>query len=89
MGGYKIEITGKSDLGELAQIPVTLFTQSIPIAVFTWNGTNGEWVTKDKNIVFLTKYSVLRLYFGQNGVQLKDLKLTFIEDLENIRDISE
>lgn len=89
VGGYKIEITGKSDLGELAQIPVTLFTQSIPIAVFTWNGTNGEWVTKDKNIVFLTKYSVLRLYFGQNGVQLKDLKLTFIEDLENIRDISE
>ena len=31
IGGYRIEMTGKSELSELAQIPVTVFYQSVPM----------------------------------------------------------
>lgn len=86
-GGYYVELTAKSDLGELSQIPITIYCQSTPIGVFTWNGTGGKWTVQQKKILLKSKYEVVRLYFGQNGVQLK--KLTFrmekqIKDIENI-----
>lgn len=79
-GGYEVELTAKSDLGPLAQIPVTLYIQSIPMIVFTFNGTNGEWMTVKKKIIFSQKYQMLKLHFGQSGVELKDIKFTFVKD---------
>ena len=86
-GGYYVEITGWSDLGELAQIPVTIFLQSTPVGVFTWNGTGGKWVTQTKRILLHSKFSTIRLYFAESGVKLGKIKFIFdinIKDIENI-----
>ncbi len=77
VGSYMAEITAKSELGELAQIPVTLFYQSVPMAVFTFNGTGGQWDGRERKVVFHNKYAVLRLYFAQNGLDVKEIKFTF------------
>jgi len=88
-GGYYVEMTGKSDLGELAQIPVTIFVQSTPVGVFTWNGTGGKWAVQQKRILLHSKYAVVRLYFGENGLQLKKLKFTMANDIKDIKNIDE
>jgi beta-glucosidase len=76
-GCYKMEITGSSELSELAQIPIGIFFQSIPSGTFTFNGTGGEWKTLERKILLSSKYGVVRFYFGGNGLKLKDLKFTF------------
>lgn len=88
-GAYRLEITGKSDLSEVAQIPVSIFFQSVPGGTFIWNGTGGEWVTRDRNILFMNRYGILRMYFGGGGVQLRDMRFTFISDISEVQDISE
>lgn len=85
LGEYQVEITAKSDLGELAQLPVTLFYQSVPFAMFTFNGTGGEWVTMERKVELHNKYAVLRLYFGQNGLTLKEIKFTYKRSLLETR----
>ena len=86
VGGYQVSLTAKSDLGELAQMPVTLFYQSIPNAVFTFNGTGGAWRTIEKKVLLKNKYSVLRLYFAQNGLMPKEICFRFDKPLEEIMD---
>jgi len=85
LGEYQVEITAKSDLGELAQLPVTLFYQSVPFAMFAFNGTGGEWVTMERKVELHNKYAVLRLYFGQNGLTLKEIKFTYKRSLLETR----
>jgi beta-glucosidase len=88
-GGYDVEMTGKSDLGELAQIPITIFVQSTPVGVFTWNGTGGKWVTQRKRILLHSRYSAVRMYFGESGVQLQKLKFTLLQEIKDIDNIDE
>ena len=85
LGEYQVEITAKSTLGELAQLPVTLFYQSVPFAAYTFNGTGGEWVTLERKVELHNKYAVLRLYFGQNGLDLKEIKFTYKRSLMETR----
>lgn len=82
LGEYTVSLTAKSELGELAQMPVTLFYQSVPNAVFTFHGTGGKWHTIEKNVGLKNKYSVLRLYFGQNGLVPKEICFRFDKALE-------
>ncbi len=76
-GGYEIELTAKSELGSLAQIPVTLFIQNSPSAVFTFNGTDGEWLAIKKRIMLDQKYNLLKLCFSQAGIEAGRLRLIF------------
>ena len=76
-GGYRVALTARSDLGELAQIPVTLQVGGTPSAVFTFNGTGGAWASIEKKVVFPHKYALLRLYFGQSGLDVKEIRFTF------------
>lgn len=89
IGGYTVEITAKSDLGELAQMPVTLFYQSVPMASFIFNGSKGEWDTRSRKVVLHNKYAVLRLFIAQNGLTLKDIKFTFHKPVEEIDSFEE
>lgn len=87
VGGYYVSLTAKSELGELAQMPVTLFYQSIPNAVFTFNGTGGAWHTIERKVMLMSKYSILRLYIAQNGLTLKEIHFRFDRPLTEISDI--
>lgn len=83
-GGYRVQLRAGSELGELAQLPVTLINGSVPRAVFTFNGTGGEVVTIEKKIVFKSKYAVLRLYFGQNGLDIKEIRFIYDKPFADI-----
>lgn len=80
LGTYKITLTGSSELNELAQLPCTIFYTGIPIASFTFQGTNGKEVEISKEIVLPTRFSVCRLQVANNGLKLKDIKFTFVND---------
>lgn len=82
LGYYKAEITAKSELGELAQIPVTLFFQGTPRGVYTFNGTGGKWVTQTRIADLSIKYAIMRLYFPQNGIEVKQIKFIFDRPFE-------
>ena len=78
-GIYNVEITAKADQGELAQIPVSIFFNGILCASITWNGTNGKWDSKNMKALLFSKHSVIKLYFAQSGLVIKDIHFTFKE----------
>ena len=82
LGYYKAELTAKSDLGELAQIPVTLSFAGTPHGVYTFNGTNGQWVTQTREADLGMKYAIMRLYFPQNGIEVKQIKVVYDRPFE-------
>lgn len=82
LGYYKAELTAKSDLGELAQIPVTLSFAGTPRGVYTFNGTNGQWVTQTREADLGMKYAIMRLYFPQNGIEVKQIKFIYDRPFE-------
>lgn len=86
LGGYRVEVVAKSNLGELAQMPVTLFHQSIPMAVFSFNGTDGKWDSRTRKIMLHNKYPIFRMYFGQNGLDVREIKFVFDKPLSEIQD---
>ncbi|MBD5395202.1 MAG: beta-glucosidase [Lachnospiraceae bacterium] len=85
-GGYRVEVTAKSELGELAQIPVTLFYRNIPMAVFSFNGTNGKLDSRVRKVLLRNRCIVLRLSFGQSGLDAKEIRFTFDKELKEIQD---
>ena len=76
-GAFEASLTASSELGELAQLPVTMFFQGIPMAGFTFNGTGGKDVTITKEIPLVTRFSICRLFVATNGLKLKQIKLKF------------
>lgn len=87
LGTYEISITGSSNLSELAQIPLTIFFQGFPVASFTFNGTGGKDVTITKKMVFPTRFCVSRLYVASNGLDLKLVKLKYLNDHASFADL--
>jgi len=81
-GYYSLEFTGYSNLGELAQIPMTGYITSIPFAVITWNGTGGELVKKEAECMMYAKNCVFRIHFASGGVSLKSVKLKYLRPIE-------
>ena len=79
IGIYDVQIKAKSELTQLAQIPITLIRDGVPAAVFTFNGTGGEWASMEKKIILNNKYAVLQLYFGQNGLEAEEIRFTLDE----------
>ncbi|MER2125373.1 MAG: beta-glucosidase, partial [Exiguobacterium indicum] len=78
-GMYQVTLTARSNAGELAQMPVTLFANNMPVATFTFNGTNGEWVSQTKDVFVFNPHNYLKLYFALGGLELKELTFTLAE----------
>ncbi len=73
-GLYEITITASSEMGALAQMPVTIFSMGTPCATFTWNGTGGKPLSRSCTITFFSRFTTLRLYFAQSGLKIHSLK---------------
>ena len=87
-GAFEASLTGSSDLNELAQLPVTMFFQGIPMAGFTFNGTNGKEVTITKDIPLFTRFSICRLFVASNGLKLKEIRIKYTgKDIKSLFDI--
>lgn len=78
IGTYRLTLSGSSELGELAQLPCSLFFQGIPTATFVFNGSNGKTVSIAKDIACPTRFSTFRLFVSQNGLKLDKLKVEFV-----------
>lgn len=79
MGRFRFTITASSEAGELAQIPVTVFCMGTASGTFTWNGTGGKPVSFSGSTYFFSRYTTVRLYFAQGGLDLIDVKFELLE----------
>lgn len=74
---YEIEFVASSELGTLAQLPVTVFFQGFPLYSLVFRGSEGEDTSVKKEIAFRNRYGVYRLYFARNGLQMKKIIFRF------------
>ncbi len=74
-GTYRVTLTASSELGELAQLPVTLFSLGTASGTFTWNGTGGKPVSFSKEIPLFSHFTTIRLYFAQSGLKMHSITL--------------
>ncbi|MBQ1463453.1 MAG: beta-glucosidase, partial [Ruminococcus sp.] len=83
-GFYDVTITASSELGELAQIPVTIFAMGTASGTFTFNGTNGKSVSITKNFPMFSRFTAIRLYFAQNGLRPESITFRMTKAADDI-----
>lgn len=82
MGGYRMEIAAVAEGSELSQLPVTLFCSGVPVQTVVWNGSGGSEVTKTVRLYFNSNFAIDRLYFGQNGLKVRQIRLVYEKTLD-------
>lgn len=87
-GWYDVIVTASSAQSELAQIPLTIFAMGTASGTLTWNGTGGEPVSRTANIPMFSRFTAIRLYFAQNGLDLVNIKFAMTKKLEGLTDIA-
>ena len=75
-GYYRITLRASSEMGEVAQLPCTLFFNGFPVSTMTFHGTGGNISEQSKVILFHARFTVLRLSVGARGLKLKDVTFT-------------
>ncbi|MBE6847530.1 MAG: beta-glucosidase [Ruminococcus sp.] len=83
-GYYHITVTASSTAGPLAQMPVTLFSMGTAHTTFTWNGTEGKPVSFSTDIPMFSRFTTMRLYFAQSGLQMHEISFTLTQGGINI-----
>lgn len=81
-GIYEAVITASSELGELAQLPVTLFSMGTANGTFTFNGTSGKPVSISKQLPLFSHFTSIRLYFAQSGLKVHRIGFRLVEAME-------
>lgn len=77
-GTYEMTLTASSTQSEVAQIPVTLFSLGTAYGTFTWNGTNGFPVSHRIDIPLFSRYTNLRLFFAQGGLDMHSIRFRLV-----------
>ena len=75
-GDFEMKFVLKSDLGELAQLPVSVFLDNIHKMTVSVQGTNGKWVeeTRILNMGFGHNHYI-KLYYGADNLEIKEIVL--------------
>lgn len=76
---YKVTLTASSNQGELAQIPVTLFSLGSACGTFTWNGTDGKPVSYEKEIPMFSHFTSIRLFFALSGLKMHSIRFEMVD----------
>ena len=76
MGDFTMKFTLKSDLGELAQLPVSVFLDNIHKMTVSVQGTNGKWVEESRilNMEFGHNHYI-KFYYGADNLEIKEIVL--------------
>lgn len=76
MGDFTMKFTLKSDLGELAQLPVSVFLDNIYKMTVSVQGTNGKWVEESRilNMEFGHNHYI-KFYYGADNFEIKEIVL--------------
>lgn len=80
LGTYRITLRGSSELGELAQMTCTLFYNGFPVNTMTFHGTGGNLDSIFREVIMRQRFTVMRLYVGADGLNLKDIQFELIEE---------
>lgn len=83
-GWYKMTITASSEQSPLAQIPVTVFAMGTSVGTFTWSGTEGKPVSFTLEMAVFSRFTAIRLYFAQNGLDLHSVEFELVKTVENM-----
>ena len=76
MGDFTMKFTLKSDLGELAQLPVSVFLDNIHKMTVSVQGINGKWVEESRilNMGFGHNHYI-KLYYGADNLEIEKIVL--------------
>lgn len=76
MGDFTMKFTLKSDLGELAQLPVSVFLDNIHKMTVSVQGINGKWVEESRilNMGFGHNHYI-KFYYGADNLEIKEIVL--------------
>ncbi|MCR4644414.1 MAG: glycoside hydrolase family 3 C-terminal domain-containing protein [Oscillospiraceae bacterium] len=88
-GWFEVTVTASSTAGELAQMAVTLYAMGTASGTFTWNGTNGEPVSFTNRVPMFSKYSAMRLYFAQNGLDMVSIRFKQVSEMTDLTSLIE
>ena len=77
-------ITASSEQSPLAQIPVTVFAMGTAVGTFTWSGTDGKPVSFTLEMPIFSRFTAIRLYFAQNGLDLHSVEFELVKTVENM-----
>lgn len=70
-GDYDVTFEVKSDLGKLAQLPVSVFLDNIHKMTISIQGTEGEWITVERELgMGFGRNHYVKLYYGANGIEI-------------------
>lgn len=83
-GWFRVTVTAASNQGELAQIPLTIFSMGTASGTLTWNGTNGVPQKRSTDIPMFSRFTTIRLYFAQNGLELKSIDFELVKAADDI-----
>lgn len=73
-GTYEIEIRMKSQLGELAQIPVSVFLDNVLKHTITIQGTEGKTVVERRSLgAIASPNHYIKLLFGNSGLEIEEI----------------
>ena len=76
-GHYCLNINVRAVTHELAQMPLSVFVNQYLVNILNINGTNGKWAVHTVDLGLIKpKKACLRLFFGQSGMELGELKVT-------------
>lgn len=83
MAEYDLEIVSRSPMGELAQIPISLFFDNTLKEMISLRGSQGEWTTERRDLggIFGQNHYI-KLYFGSTGLEIDHIALRWRKDLE-------
>ncbi len=73
-GRYAITIKASSELSELAQTAVTLFSVGSACGTYVFNGTGGKAVELTKEVNMFSRFTSIRLHFAANGLKLHEIR---------------
>ena len=83
-GWFKVTVTAASNQGELAQVPLTIFSMGTASGTLTWNGTKGVPQQRSTEIPMFSRFTTIRLYFAQNGLELRSIDFELVKAADDI-----
>lgn len=82
-GLFEISVTMKSELGSLAQLPISVFLDGTNKTTISIQGTEGKWVTETRELgVIVGNNHYLKLFFGADGIELDEITIHLVDAIE-------
>lgn len=82
-GDYKLSMTVRANAtSELAQIPLSIYRDKALLKMLTLTGEDKDWRTLEIPLNDCSMTFFLKLYFAQDGMEIKDITLSLVKSRE-------